>query len=330
MSPLLFTKPSAMQLTPCLKTEDISKLKGQNANCELYTQVVEGPITLLKEDGSLLLKIVRGEMADIPKAYSILESIKLTPQNRPSAAGASRGNGYVPMQRADGTLSNTLRVAPELIRGKYSGIIGYYDRYTRIPYARATSWMMNHIEQWQELQPWIQSIDAAFAKHSPHRHAIQKACARAVNPNWIIGSTAFSTITVNQNMPMSLHYDKGDLKEGLGCMAVLKAGEFDGGYLVIPRYGVAAKLQSGDIVLFDVHELHGNTPITKGKPPYRRITCVFYLRENLLRCGSPEVEQQMAGQLVDRHSLYSEAEIQLGEQRKQEAIASVTMASRHS
>ena len=74
----------------------------------------------------------------------------------------------------------------------------------------------------------------------------------------------------------------------------MRAGEFDGGFFTYPKYKVAANLRTRDVILADVHEWHGNTPIVGIKGAFSRISCVFYYRNNMHYCGRAEEEVEKA------------------------------------
>ena len=111
--------------------------------------------------------------------------------------------------------------------------------------------------------------------------------AEKSSQDFIIKDTAFSTVTVNKNFRTAGHYDNGDLKEGFGNLGVISKGEYDGAITVIPRYGIGLDLKNGDLAIFDVHELHGNTETTT-KSFYERISIVCYYREKMIYCGDYE------------------------------------------
>ena len=95
-------------------------------------------------------------------------------------------------------------------------------------------------------------------------------------------------------------------------MACLRGGKFDGGLLVIPRYKVAVNIKSQDIILFDVHEVHGNTRIIKKQINACRMTCVFYLRENIVRCGTSQEELNRVKNRRQGMKLWSDKEVEHG------------------
>jgi hypothetical protein len=117
--------------------------------------------------------------------------------------------------------------------------------------------------------------------------------AGSTAPTWLIrtseGITPFTTITCNRSWRTAAHVDKGDLKEGFGVMCCL--GDFAGCHLVFPRYRVAVNYQEGDVLLANVHEVHGNTPLLNpdGSVPIldrepERLVCVFYYQEKMEQC----------------------------------------------
>jgi hypothetical protein len=105
------------------------------------------------------------------------------------------------------------------------------------------------------------------------------------------GHTPFTTITCNKSFRTTAHIDKNDLKEGFGVMCCL--GDFEGCDLVFPRYRTAVRYREGDVILADVHQVHGNTPLLNpdrsephlGREP-ERLVCVFYYRQNMDQCES--------------------------------------------
>ena len=193
------------------------------------------------------------------------------------------GNRFVPLKR-DGTLSNSPKS-----KNVDSSIIGYADRYPRIPYCRQTAFTEKNFDIYKNALPYIQSISKVFEEALPERWANQKAQWDKTSKDFRIHDTVFTTITVNKNFRTASHYDRGDLKEGFGNLAVLQTGNYEGGYTVIPKYGVAVDVRTCDIALFDVHELHGNTEI-KSTQPYERISVICYYREKMIDCGTAEEE----------------------------------------
>ena len=98
----------------------------------------------------------------------------------------------------------------------------------------------------------------------------------------------FSTITVNLNFATATHKDVGDLAEGFGVMTCFRSGDYSDGSLVFLKYGLAVNVGTGDVLLADVHQWHGNLPILGEKGAYQRLSCVMYYRSRLPLCPRAE------------------------------------------
>ena len=173
-----------------------------------------------------------------------------------------------------------------------SGIAGWFDRYPRIPYGRATAYTQNHFDKFQKSFPFLQSLNRGFKELLPWRWNNQKAAADKIDPRFLVPDTVFTTITVNKTFRTAAHRDAGDFTDGLSNLLVLSNnGNFTGGYLIFPEYRVAVNVRPGDLLLVNNHEIiHGNTPIVLGDDESERISLVCYLREKMLELGSYEYE----------------------------------------
>ena len=173
----------------------------------------------------------------------------------------------------------------------YSGIAGWFDRYPRIPYGRATSYTRDHFEKFKMSFPFLKSLSKGFKEMMPKRYANQMEVAKKIDPEFLVPGTPFTTITVNKTFRTAAHYDAGDFTEGLSNLLVLSNdGKFTGGYLIAPEYRIAVNVRPGDLLLINNHEvMHGNTPIVCEEGS-ERISLVVYFREKMLELGSKEYE----------------------------------------
>jgi hypothetical protein len=183
-----------------------------------------------------------------------------------------------------------IEVEPE---PRASGVVGYVDRSPRFPYCRLTAFNINHPDKFRAAMPLIRRVGEVFAESCPERYAAQMDVVQNTVDDYVISGTPFTTITVNMNFQTAVHQDAGDLKAGFGVMSALRAGRFDGCYTCFPQYRIAADMQTGDVLLADVHEWHGNTPL-KPKGAYERLSLVFYYREKMKECGTPTEELERA------------------------------------
>jgi len=180
-----------------------------------------------------------------------------------------------------------------------SGIAGFFDRYPRIPYGRATSYTENNYEEYEKCYPFMRKLADKFGELLPRRHAVQVAAADRIDPAFRVAGTdtPFTTITVNKNFRTAAHRDAGDLHQGFSNLTVVANDKnWEGGYLVLPEFRVAINIRPGDLLLINNHAgIHGNTEL---KPPegkkvgeMERISLVCYFREKMLELGTHEYER---------------------------------------
>ena len=194
-------------------------------------------------------------------------------------------------------ISNTTYAA-----GLWSGIAGFYGRYPRIPYGRATSYTEHNRDQFSKCYPFARKLEKEFKRLLPNRHAEQQKFADRIDNKFLIGEdTTFTTITVNtttneRNARMACHRDAGSLNAGYSNLTVITKDNKDwkGGYLVVPEVRMAINVRPGDLLLIDnMRVIHGNTPIKapdSGEEDMMRMSLVFYFREDMDNLGSWEYE----------------------------------------
>jgi hypothetical protein len=174
-----------------------------------------------------------------------------------------------------------------------SGIAGWFDRYPRIPYGRATAYTAHNPDKFKLCYPFMESLSTAFSELLPHRHKLQMECADQLDPSFRIPNTPFTTITVNKNFRTAAHRDAGDLARGFSNLTVVaKSNDYTGAYLVLPEVRAAVNIRPGDLLLVANHDyIHGNTPIVaKAGVDLERISLVCYFRERMLELGERAYE----------------------------------------
>jgi len=176
--------------------------------------------------------------------------------------------------------------------GVMSGIAGWFDRYPRIPFGRATSYTAREPEKFAMAYPFLQSLAQGFKDLLPWRYNNQMEAAKKLDPRFLVPETPFTTVTVNKSFRTACHYDAGDLTSGLSNLLTLtNNGNYKGCHLVAPEYRVAVNPRPGDLLLINNHEvMHGNTQIELLDEEAERISLVVYFREKMLELGSKEYE----------------------------------------
>ena len=184
----------------------------------------------------------------------------------------------------------------------HSGIAGWFDRYPRIPYGRATSYTRDHFDKFKMSYPFLQQLAQGFKDLLPWRYNNQMEAASKLDKSYLVPETPFTTITVNKSFRTACHYDAGDLNSGLSNLLTLSNnGNYTGCYLVAPEYRVAINIRPGDLLLINNHEvMHGNTPIICHDEIAERISLVCYFREKMLELGSKEYEDTRYQFVEDR------------------------------
>ena len=176
--------------------------------------------------------------------------------------------------------------------GVMSGIAGWFDRYPRIPFGRATSYTAREPQKFAMAYPFLQQLAHGFKDLLPWRYNNQMEAAKKVDPRFLVPETPFTTVTVNKSFRTACHFDAGDLTTGLSNLLTLtNNGNYRGCHLVAPEYRVAVNPRPGDLLLINNHEvMHGNTQIELLDEVAERISLVVYFREKMLELGSKEYE----------------------------------------
>lgn len=267
------------------KLPEPEKLAGMMLTNENVALLLEGDCDVFKPDGTPLLMLRRGAIPQAvrDKAYPSLHHLrKQTTDNRGKYSGASRVYDF----HEDG--SKTTNSRTRTAEGKRllvaSAIVGYYDRSGRFPFCRETAFTNKEPEKWAELLPMCEFVGELMKAVVPKRHQLQADQAKK-SPDFVIGKTPFTTLTVNNNVaPAATHTDKGDYKDGLGIISCARVGQYTGAWLVFPEYMVGADLRDGDVIFFNSHDWHGVTPMIAESDDAERITVVYYCRQNMAEC----------------------------------------------
>lgn len=302
-------KSNVKQLTApwCRPDEEIEEMAGEHMDDDEYELLIEGDADVYKPNGEPLVKYRTNVIPEqaCKQAFTALVDAAQPTDNRGHAAGkvnpdrlpgnadqvvqASDDGTKVRLVKEDGTVSKQTR-SNEV----ESGIVGYFDRYPRIPYCRETAFTIDNRDKFGAAFPFFRACDEVFERNLPDRHRAQMKMVEETHDDFVINDTAFTTVTVNTDFRTALHTDQGDLDEGFGVMSIIRSGQYDGCYLVWPKYGVAVDMKTADVCLADVHEWHGNTPLYGTPGTYTRLATVLYYREGMFECESQEEELERA------------------------------------
>ena len=291
------SNPKTIKLKPCLSDEEVNKLKGALLSEKDYRTLITYDADIYCEETGKCVakfrkKVIPNNIAQA--AFENLKGVSVSSTNRGASAGLKE-NGKSTSNKIlkDGTKSNTNHAGQV-----NSGIIGYFDRNARFPYCRQTAFNEKQFDKFKKAYPIIKLVDTKYAQLMPEQYKLQRDEADNTSKEFVIKNTAFTTVTVNRNWQTAVHTDKGDFEKGFGNLVALRKGKYVGGYFVVPKWGVAFDLQNCDLLLVDVHQWHGNTPIQKIDDDAVRVSLVMYYRKNMISCGTSEEEMNIAKRRV--------------------------------
>ena len=181
-----------------------------------------------------------------------------------------------------------------------SAIAGFYDRKVgSAPECRLTRFTSRHFKRYLSSIPYVEHINSIYRSVAPQEHMRQSIRA-AESPNFMIGNSCFSTLTLNYNWRTACHTDSGDYDKGLSVISVLGDDRWNGCEIGFPQYKIAVDVRAGDTIM-DSHEIHCNTqfsdpPDEKGNADYERLSVVLYLRQQMNKCkGKPHGIEKIYG-----------------------------------
>ena len=177
----------------------------------------------------------------------------------------------------------------------------------RFPYARKAG-MSKHSEEKVKLaHPYFEAVSENFRELAPtvwQRQYDFLIEHNLIKNGWTLGNSVYTTITINKNFQTACHQDAGDYSGGLGNITVLENPDkpFAGGYVSFPQWRCGVDLREGDMLVFAIHQYHGNTKITppegvpekdeNGEDTFERMSLVCYVRENMKNAGTKEEEME--------------------------------------
>lgn len=273
-----------LRLKKWINNHDAERLAGETLQpSDIDFVVSEDTDAYCDQSGDLLFKFRKSHyehsLASI--AYEALEkSIELN-DSRGTASGINKAR-----ERKDGKPSN-MRVGNKV----NSSVVGYMDRSGKQPYCRRTGYLKTHLEMFESAIPFVEAVDKGYQLLAPKQHLAQITKAKGTNRNYIISDTAFTTITVNRDFQTAVHKDAGDFEGGYGNLSVCEISPYAGGYFCLPQWRCGVDVRQGDLLIADVHQWHGNTPIVKTtEAEHGRCSFVMYYRDNMINCLQPSEE----------------------------------------
>jgi len=270
------------------KKETFNQWNGKFLDETSYDQVVK----VTDEDAGIMKPVNSLDGSDVPLAYVITnaygdDSVRNTLMSIEDTT-VMRANCSGPILEEDMLAKGLVKDVDYRLRtpnsyqlktgtGKW-GMIAYSNEIhsVMIGYKRgrftggidSSGWVKDNPKKWEELQVISEWNEKAFIKANKDVYDKQKAfCETYIEPEYRIGGGIFTTLSANryhvgQSIKMGAHVDSGDLNAGMTTMSCFREGEYDGAYLVFPRYGIAIDAPDNSVIIADSNEVHGVTPIT--------------------------------------------------------------------
>lgn len=285
-----------------LSDEETADLKGEKLGDEHWDILVDGDedTYVYKPNGEMLSAYLPDYIGrdTCVEAFKALRPCAMKGGNRKGNRSTATGkDSKKEITKEDGSTSDTPAVPGEI--APMTNVAGYFDRYPRVPYCRQTAYNVNNPDKFERAIPFFKQCAEGFEEHVPERFERQQQVAKETVDDWVITGTPFTTVTVNLNWQTAVHTDSGDYEEGFGVMPVISAGDYDGAYFMQPKFKVAYDCKTGDLLMNDVHEWHGNGPFHSSDGYYERLSVVLYYRKEMAECGTPEEELERAKEQRD-------------------------------
>ena len=262
-------------------------VRGKVLAPEDYDVLLTGPSRVYGPAGNHVVTYLPGVLVGLAEEYfERIHAIRMVTKTRVLASGS-------PMMKAG--------VQNEAAREIISGTIGYLEAGVSgaDQICRLTAWTGSHASEFADLFPLFAAIGDLAQLYTPQEWRRQMDMVEKTAPEFVIGDTPYTTVTVNHDYPTGVHKDAGDLPQGISCLFYLARGQakvdgpggWHGGELVFPSFRLAVDPGPGDLLLMDAHQWHGNTELQNFDPNagHARTALVLYYRTNMVKCPSPEL-----------------------------------------
>jgi hypothetical protein len=269
-----------IRLRSKISDKELQQKVGKILTHEDYNLLIHKDTTVRGIDGKVMAIFQKNVIPEniVEETYETLHGLKkYQTNNRGMASGTPR------ISKGDGKRSATAKSIA-------SAIIGSFDAVGAKQYCRLTAYSGKETEKYKKLFPLFKFIGDEMKDKAPDRYNAQMEYVNRTHEDWVIPGTPFTTVTVNNSYPTGVHTDKGDLDEGISTLACIKRGDMEGGYLVLPEFRIAFKMEHRDLLIFDAHQWHGNTELISNSDDAERISVVCYYRTRMEDCDSMESE----------------------------------------
>jgi len=280
-----------------------------------YDEIIRDSSVGYKENGDILFVLVKNAIKE-ENIGGYIEAIRGNAKSKTKNRGTASGvavveklpkdaiaicdkNGNPPKNKRlvsvqylkdDGTICK--RCQSNAVR---CGCAGYFDAVGGLP-CRKVGWSTNNPSKHERCVELCGEISKAHEENEPISFKFQKEIAEK-SPDYVMGETPYSTLTLNYDFRTACHKDKGDLENSLSTLTIFEEipNNYEGCYLGLPEYKICLDVRNGDTLIFDAHEYHANTEMKvlsdklpkddlTGNAYGGRISVVAYLRNRMNEC----------------------------------------------
>jgi hypothetical protein len=263
--------------------DEVATMRGNFANRADYEYLIEEDAIVIGPDG-VIARLVTGCLDEklIKDTAKYFRTVHHVGSNRGSIAGR---DSMMYRERKDGGLGFTKAIPKSIVkkmqeRNEFTDFLGWMDASEhgdRFPTCRQTAWSVDSPIVLDAARPFVKEVSRVYEGEVPDHYRQQKEFTDRASASFRFPDSVYTTVTVNRNKRTTYHSDSGDFRGGMGNLIVLDS---DGsGPLVMPKFRLALLPRPGDVLLMNVHELHGNGIFTG-----ERLTAVLYAREHIDEC----------------------------------------------
>ena len=277
----------------CRSNAEVEALRGTMPNVADYEYLIDEDAIVMETTGEVIARLATDCLGEtlIKDSAKLLGTVHGKLSNRGSVI--YKGAMVNRQRAADKSMSFTKVVPPSMLQllrdqnarlglaGPYSDFLGYFEKTPRKPFCRETAWSLKRPDIFEISRPLVKEVEYVNKHELPDHWRRQREFMKRVSQDFKYEQSMFSTVTINSNLRCCYHRDDGDFRGGIGNLVVLELGREDSGILVMPRERVAFIVRPTDVLLMDVHHMHGNLPLAPGGT---RLTAVLYAREKIYKC----------------------------------------------
>ena len=276
----------------CLSNAEVEALRGKVPKLSDCDEFIDEDAIVFETPGKVIARLVTNCLPG-KLVTETARNFRTVHGDLTARGGVIHKKAMMYRERENDSLGFTKVVPPSVIQllreqnvrlgltGPHSDMLGYFDKTPREPFCRQTAWSLKRRDIFEISKPFVHEVDYVFKSELDDYWREQRDFMRHVSRNFKYPHTTFSTVTVNLNLACCYHTDDNDFRGGMGNLVVLELGNDRSGILVMPRERKAFIVRPTDVLLMDVHHMHGNLPLTFGGT---RLTTVLYARERIHEC----------------------------------------------